>query len=179
MEKKLNQVAIRLVKEKPLFSEEFLTTPEKAAMLVGDYIRDMDREVLCVINFNSKLQPINFNIVSIGTVDASIAVPRDILKSAILSNAKSMMILHNHPSGILEPSKDDVRTTSRIIDVCEMIGIPLLDHIIVGPDKEKYFSLRDKKLLTFVSHNQYPSKLEYLQFKTDKDIRVAEEVKVR
>ena len=93
MEKKLNQVAIRLVKERPLLSEEALTTPEKVAMLVGDYIRDMDREVLCVINFNAKLQPINFNVVSIGTVDSSIAVPRDILKSAILSNAKNMMIL--------------------------------------------------------------------------------------
>ena len=172
MEKKLNQVAIRLVKERPLLSEEALTTPEKVAMLVGDYIRDMDREVLCVINFNAKLQPINFNVVSIGTVDSSIAVPRDILKSAILSNAKNMMILHNHPTGFLQPSKDDVRTTARMIDVCEMIGIPLLDHIIVGPDKDNYFSLRDKKLVSFKSHNQYPAKLEYLQFKTDKDIRI-------
>lgn len=179
MEKKLNQVSIRLVKEAPLLSEEFLTTPEKVAMLVGDYIRDMDREVICVINFNAKLQPINFNVASMGAVDCSIAAPREILKSAILSNAKNMMILHNHPTGILEPSKEDVKTTSRMIDVCELVGIPLLDHIIVGPDREKYFSLRDKKLVTFKSHTQYPTKLDYLQFKTDKDIRVAEEVKVR
>ena len=56
--KKINQVSIRLVSERPLLSEEQLTSPEKVAMVVGDYIRDLDREALCVINFNSKLQPI-------------------------------------------------------------------------------------------------------------------------
>lgn len=55
---KINQVSIRLVNERPLLSEEQLTSPEKVAMVVGDYIRDLDREALCVINFNSKLQPI-------------------------------------------------------------------------------------------------------------------------
>lgn len=56
--KKINQVSIRLVNERPLLSEEQLTSPEKVAMVVGGYIRDLDREALCVINFNSKLQPI-------------------------------------------------------------------------------------------------------------------------
>ena len=69
---KINQVSIRLVKERPLLSEEQLTSPEKVAMVVGDYIRDMDREALCVINFNSKLQPLNFNLVSIGAIDTII-----------------------------------------------------------------------------------------------------------
>ena len=81
---KIKQVSIRLVKERPLLSEEQLISPEKVAMVVGDYIRDLDREALCVINFNSKLQPINFNLVSIGAVDTTIATPREILKSAIL-----------------------------------------------------------------------------------------------
>ena len=105
---KIKQVSIRLVKERPLLSEEQLISPEKVAMVVGDYIRDLDREALCVINFNSKLQPINFNLVSIGAVDTTIATPREILKSAILSNAANMMVLHNHPSNILEPSKEDI-----------------------------------------------------------------------
>lgn len=130
---KINQVSIRLVKERPLLSEEQLTSPEKVAMVVGDYIRDLDREALCVINFNSKLQPINFNLVSIGAVDTTISTPREILKSAILSNATNMMVLHNHPSNMLEPSKEDVRTTSKLVEICNLIGIPLLDHIIVGP----------------------------------------------
>ena len=171
--------SIRLVKERPLLSEEQLTSPEKVAMVVGDYIRDMDREALCVINFNSKLQPLNFNLVSIGAIDTTIASPREILKSAILSNAANMMILHNHPSNILEPSKEDIRTTAKLVDICNLVGIPLLDHIIVGPDKGRYFSLRDKQLVDFRKSSIYSDKLEFLNFKKDKDIKIAEEVKVR
>ena len=81
---KINQVSIRLVKERPLLSEEQLTSPEKVAMVVGDYIRDMDREALCVINFNSKLQPLNFNLVSIGAIDTTIASPREMLKLSLI-----------------------------------------------------------------------------------------------
>jgi DNA repair protein RadC len=147
---KIKQVSIRLVKERPLLSEEQLISPEKVAMVVGDYIRDLDREALCVINFNSKLQPINFNLVSIGAVDTTIATPREILKSAILSNAANMMVLHNHPSNILEPSKEDIRTTSKLVEICNLVGIPLLDHIIVGPEKGRYFSLRNKKLVKYI-----------------------------
>lgn len=164
---KINQVSIRLVKERPLLSEEQLTSPEKVAMLVGDYIRDMDREALCVINFNSKLQPLNFNLVSIGAIDTTIASPREILKSAILSNAANMMILHNHPSNILEPSKEDIRTTAKLVDICNLVGIPLLDHIIVGPDKGRYFSLRDKQLVDFRKSSTYSDKLEFLNFKKE------------
>lgn len=176
---KIKQVSIRLVKERPLLSEEQLISPEKVAMVVGDYIRDLDREALCVINFNSKLQPINFNLVSIGAVDTTIATPREILKSAILSNAANMMVLHNHPSNILEPSKEDIRTTSKLVEICNLVGIPLLDHIIVGPEKGRYFSMRDKQLVDFRKSSAYSDRLEFLNFKTDKDIRIAEEVKVR
>ena len=176
---KIKQVSIRLVKERPLLSEEQLISPEKVAMVVGDYIRDLDREALCVINFNSKLQPINFNLVSIGAVDTTIATPREILKSAILSNAANMMVLHNHPSNILEPSKEDIRTTSKLVEICNLVGIPLLDHIIVGPEKGRYFSMRDKQLVDFRKSSAYSDKLEFLNFKTDKDIRIAEEVKIR
>ena len=152
---KIKQVSIRLVKERPLLSEEQLISPEKVAMVVGDYIRDLDREALCVINFNSKLQPINFNLVSIGAVDTTIATPREILKSAILLNAANMMILHNHPSNILEPSKGDIKTTAKMIDICNLMDIPLLDHIIVGPEKGRYFSMRDKKLVDFRKSSAY------------------------
>ncbi len=67
----MNKVSIRLINDAPLVSNEQLDTPKKAAKIVGDFIRNMDREVLCVVNFNSKLQPINFNVVSVGTVNKS------------------------------------------------------------------------------------------------------------
>ena len=142
-----------------------LSIAEKASKVVGDFIRNMDREMLCVVNFNSKLQPINFNVVSIGTVNQSLAVPRDILKSAILSNASNIMVLHNHPSGILSPSKDDIVTTARIIGACDMIGIPLLDHIIVGPNRDEFFSMKMKEVVKFNKSVNYEVSLEFLKFK--------------
>ena len=163
--KQFNQVSIRLVKDVPLITEEQLDTPEKASKVVGDFIRNMDREMLCVVNFN---------VVSIGTVNQSLAVPRDILKSAILSNASNIMVLHNHPSGILSPSKDDIVTTARIIGACDMIGIPLLDHIIVGPKREEYFSMKVKDTIKFNKSVKYQANLEYLNFKEPNLNRVEE-----
>ena len=166
MEKtKLNKVSIRLINDAPLVSDEQLDTPKKAAKIVGYFIRNMDREVLCVVNFNSKLQPINFNVVSVGTVNQSLAVPRDILKSAILSNATNIMILHNHPTGNLTPSTEDIKTTSKLIDTCDMIGIPLLDHIIVGPNRDEFFSMKMKEVVKFNKSVNYEVSLEFLKFK--------------
>lgn len=173
-QKKINRVAIRLVQESPLVSEEYLSSPEKAAEVVGDYIRNMDREVLCTINLNAKLQPINFNIASIGTVNQTLAVPRDLLKTAILSNATNMMVLHNHPSGDLTPSKEDIKITSRLISICELVGIPLLDHIIVGPSKKEFFSMKEKCTVPFKGSVKYEERLEYLNFKTNIEEKVAE-----
>ncbi|MCR5836871.1 MAG: JAB domain-containing protein [Lachnospiraceae bacterium] len=172
-ENTLKKVSIRLVNDVPLVTERQLNKPEIVAEVAGDYIKDMDREVLCVINFNAKLQPINFNIVSIGTVNQSLAVPSDILKSAILSNANFMMVLHNHPSGDLTPSKDDIMTTNRLIDAGNIIGIPLLDHIIIGHNKDQIFSFRQKKVVEFKKSNDYSEKLEYINFKKA-DSKVAE-----
>ena len=87
------------------------------------------------------------------------------MKSAILSNASNIMVLHNHPSGILSPSKDDIVTTARIIGACDMIGIPLLDHIIVGPKREEYFSMKVKDTIKFNKSVKYQANLEYLNFK--------------
>ena len=174
MEKTINKVSIRMVNDIPLVSEEILDTPQKAAQAVGQFIKDMEREAFCVINFNSKLQPINFSVVSIGTVNSTLAVPRDVLKSAILSNATYMMIMHNHPSSILKPSTDDIKMTSRFIDTCELMGMPLLDHIIVGPKTNDYFSMKEKNTVSFKSSIKYADNLEFLNFKTGDEVKVAE-----
>lgn len=173
-QKTLNKVSIRLVNDVPLVSESSLSTPEKAVEIVADYIKGMDREVLSVINLNAKLQPINFSIVSIGAVDQTLAVPRDVLKSAILSNAANMMVMHNHPSSNLTPSREDVKMTSRLIDICELVGIPLVDHIIVGPKNKDYFSMRLQDAVNFKSDIKYADKLEFLNFKSSDNVKVAE-----
>lgn len=141
---KLNQVAIRMVREKPLYSSEPIDSPEKAVKLLADAIRDYDREVVCVINFNSAMQPINLNICSMGAIDRAIVSPREVLKSSILSNASSVMLLHNHPSGSCEPSEQDVLITDRMQEVYKLMDIKLLDHIIIGSDSFYSFTENSK-----------------------------------
>ena len=69
------------------------------------------------------------------------------LKVSILSNAARLIMVHNHPSGDLTPSKDDIRLTDRMQKVTGLVGIPLMDHIIVGGDNKEYFSFREKGIM--------------------------------
>ena len=81
--------------------------------------------MVCVLNLKTNGEVINLNVVSLGSLNASIMEPREVFKSSILSNAASIILLHNHPSGELQPSKEDVKVTKRIGAVGEMLGIPL------------------------------------------------------
>ena len=144
---KLNMVSVRLVKDAPVYSEHRLESPEAAVNVIGDLLCEMDREVLCVINLKSDNTPINCNIVSIGAINQTLAHPREMLKSSILSNAAYMILMHCHPSGSLEPSKEDTMLTDRMIKICNLVGIPLLDHIIVAGDNKKYFSFKERGIL--------------------------------
>lgn len=121
--------------------------PTDVVELLGQNMCDLDREVVCVINLRTDGIPLNCNFVSMGAVDECMAHPREIYKSAILSNATSMILLHNHPSGNLLPSKADTMMTDRMNSICEMMGIPLQDHLIVGGDNREYFSFKEKGML--------------------------------
>ena len=90
----LKQVSVRLRAERPLLTERPVRTPEDAAKLVKDLIADFDREAVCIINLRNDLCPINFSICSIGTLTASMAEPREMIKAMCLSNATSFLMLH-------------------------------------------------------------------------------------
>ena len=143
----LEVVSIRLKKERPLMSHEPINQPIVAVNAVGKYLSRMDREVVCVINCNSDLKPINCSFVSIGALDNSIVSPREIFKSSILSNAKSIILVHNHPSNNLAPSKADISVTDRMVQSCELLDISFLDHIIVGTEPGIFYSFREKGIL--------------------------------
>lgn len=143
----LDVVSVRLVKDAPLFSEHSLTTPEEVVSVLGKYMCEFDREVVCVINLKSDLKPINVHFASMGALNEAMAHPRELLKASILSNAASIMLVHCHPSGNLLPSKSDTMMTDRMNTICEMMGMPLLDHIIVGGDNKEYFSFKERNLM--------------------------------
>jgi len=144
---KLDVVSVRLVKDAPLFSEHKITSPEEAVDVAGEVMCDLDREVVCIINLKADGTPINCHFASMGAVDRAVVHPREMFKASILSNAAKMLLLHNHPSGNLSPSKEDCVMTDRLLALSELLGIPLLDHIIVGGENKEYFSFREKEIL--------------------------------
>lgn len=154
----LDKVAIRMVKEPPLYSDTPIHTPDDAVRLMAEILRGYDREVLCVVNMQSDLTPINMNIVSVGTLNASIIHPREVLKSTVLSNAAAVMLFHNHPSGNLLPSQEDIETTDRMQQLYTLMGIQLLDHIIIGND-DRYYSFQNEDIMP-LSKNYFPSRIE-------------------
>lgn len=141
---KLDVVAVRLIQEAPILSGCPLNTPEAAVEVIGQYLCDFDREVVCVVNLKADNTPINCHFASMGALAQAMAEPRELFKASILSNAANMILIHCHPSGNLEPSKADCMLTDRMIKLCELLGIPLLDHIIVGGDNREYFSFKEK-----------------------------------
>ena len=167
---------VRLVKDAPLFSDHKIKTPEDAIKVVGDFLCEMDREVLCVINLKSDGTPINCNIVSMGAINQTIAEPRELFKASILSNAAKMIIVHNHPSGSLEPSKMDTMITDRMLKLTDLMGIELKDHVIVGGDNSQYFSFCGKGLL---EHPKVHFSTDYKSLDFGNSAMVAEKGKAR
>lgn len=141
---KLEQVSVRLQDETPLYSPEQITTPEDAVRILGrELLSKLDREQICIVNLDSALKPINFSVASAGALNRTLVEPREMLKASILSNAGSVIILHNHPSGNLKPSKEDYTETERIIKSFGLIGINVLDHIIIGGNNlNDYYSMK-------------------------------------
>lgn len=144
---KLEVVSVRLVKDSPILSEKNLTKPEEVVAVLGDIMCEFDREVIGVVNLKSDLTPINVHFASVGAINEAMAHPRELLKASILSNAASIMLIHCHPSGQLLPSKADTMMTDRMNKICELIGIPLIDHVIVGGDNREFFSFKEKGVI--------------------------------
>jgi DNA repair protein RadC len=114
--------------------------------LVKDELVNSDREMLLSIMLTVKNDLIGVETVSIGTVTASTVTPREIFKSAILANAVSIIICHNHPSGELEPSPEDIKLTQQLIAAGELLGIKVLDHLIVS----------DQGYKSLLYHHKFP-----------------------
>ena len=144
---KLEVVSVRLVKDSPILSKKNLTKPEEVVAVLGDIMCEFDREVIGVVNLKSDLTPINVHFASVGAINEAMAHPRELLKASILSNAASIMLIHCHPSGQLLPSKADTMMTDRMNKICEFIGIPLVDHVIVGGDNREFFSFKEKGVI--------------------------------
>ena len=103
-------------------------------------------EVFAILCLSTKCQPIAYHAVSRGTLDSSLVQPRDVFKAALLANAATVLVAHNHPSGDPTPSPDDHALTRRLVMAGQLLGIPVVDHIVVGATR--WMSFRDQGLLS-------------------------------
>ena len=133
-------VGVRLVPERKLYSEKEIACSSDAVALLSKELGEYDREVFCVLHLNPKGLPLSASITSIGELTSTLVHPREVFKSAVLSSAACIMLLHNHPSGNLSPSEEDIKTTERIAVCGRVLAIPVVDHIICA--EHGYISMR-------------------------------------
>ena len=118
-----------------------LIKPTETATTLMTLLQDEPSEVFAILCLTTKLRVIASHEVSRGTLDSALVHQREVFRAALLSNAACLVACHNHPSGDPTPSADDVAVTRRLVAAGEVLGIPVLDHIIIGD--ARYFSFKE------------------------------------
>ena len=145
----LDVVAVKLDPQFKLYSENQIESPRDVARMACEVIGGLDREAIAVFNMRTDGRPLSCHIAGVGTIDSCTAHPRELLKASILTNAASIILAHNHPSGDVSPSRHDIEMTARMAKICNLMQISLLDHVIVSERNGlSYFSMYDKGIIT-------------------------------
>lgn len=121
---------VELLNEKERIYSPKITSPEGLTEHLSDY-RDRDVEYFLIVTLDAAHRPIKTHEITKGILDRSLVHPREVFRAAVVDNAKSVIVAHNHPSGNLEPSTADYDITYRLRKAGEIIGIEVLDHIIL------------------------------------------------
>ncbi|MDP2645317.1 MAG: JAB domain-containing protein [Desulfobacterales bacterium] len=142
---------VALVRDKSVSFEQFrLANSAQAQPIIRKLIEEhgqSDREQFCVLMLNAKNEIIGLNIVSTGTVTSAQVCPREVLKPAILASASAILISHNHPSGDVFPSPEDLAMTKVIVQAANIIGIQVHEHLIISMFDDRYYSFADNGII--------------------------------
>lgn len=149
----INIVKLKVIKEEgsPYRANQMKNAGDLASV-AREFLAGEDREIFIAINLDRGHRINSVHVVAIGTLVHTMIHPREVFKAAILSNAESIAIAHNHPSGNPEPSPEDVKVTLELLACGDLLGIKLLDHIIVGDDRYASFSEPGGKPLSWQSN---------------------------
>lgn len=146
---RVNVYRLTMVKEsaKNYDLEKKITRPEEAAKAINEIfdLQNMASEVFAIICLNTKGKIAGAHIISQGSLNSTVVHPREVFKAAVLNNAASVLLFHNHPSGDATPSSEDIETTKRLISAGVILGIIVNDHVIIGDGN--YVSLRGEGLI--------------------------------
>ena len=146
MKKKVDFISLKICREKTVeYESKGITNPDRAFEAINNIIDNTDRECFGVIMMNNVNEINSFEICSVGTVNMTLAHPREVFKGAILSNASKIMLFHTHPSNTIEPSQTDIDTTKELIEASKILQIPIIDHIITC--ERGYFSFAEHGIL--------------------------------
>lgn len=121
-----------------------ISSPADVDGLLRGRIANLDRENFVAVLLNTKNEVLEISTVSVGTLSSSLVHPREVFKPAIRASASSIVLAHNHPSGKVEPSREDREVTKRLTSAAEILGIEVLDHVIMG---DEYFSMKEHGML--------------------------------
>jgi DNA repair protein RadC len=134
---------VRLVRDGSQRAErKKVNAPATAAEVLHQYLSEADREHFVVLLLDTQNQIIGIHTVTVGTLDASLVHPREVFKPALLANAASIVLAHNHPSGDPAPSPEDRAVTRQMRDAGGVLGIEVHDHIVLG-DAPRYYSFAE------------------------------------
>jgi len=123
---------------------QLILSPNDVWILMRDEVQKK-KEYFVVFFLNTRNQMIQKEIISIGSLSASIAHPREVFEPAVRHHTGQLILSHNHPSGDPTPSNEDIATTKRLVQAGELLGIEVLDHVVVS--KEKFISMREKNMM--------------------------------
>jgi len=123
---------VRLVRERAGVFGPALSCAGDIASLIAPEPMGLDREQFVALHLDAKNRLISREVVSVGHLTAALVHPREVFKAAILANAASVAFVHNHPSGDPEPSREATELTRRLVRAGEILGIPVLDHVVVA-----------------------------------------------
>lgn len=140
---KLRRVRLVTVDAQPYTSSATVITGPEDVAKVARAILPTDREGFVVLHLDARSTVRSVELVSIGSLNATIIHPREVFKAAILANAAAIVISHNHPSGDPKPSEEDLTITRRLHEAGRILGIELMDHVIVGATD--FYSLREHR----------------------------------
>jgi len=126
-----------------------INSPEKAADFFRSVMGEIfDKETFVVAFLNTKNRVIGHEVVSVGSIDSAIVHPREVFRNAIVNKANAVILCHNHPSGDVTPSKEDISITKRLKEAGNLLGIQILDHLIInGVNREDVFSFKARNVL--------------------------------
>lgn len=147
--KKVGIIKLKMVREgTALYGMDRFHEAREAVDTVQSLFQYSDREMLVVMSLDTALTPIAVEIIAVGSINVCGVEMREVFKHAILSNAASVICFHNHPSGNLEISNEDSQITERIKEAGDLLGIVLIDHIIIGMNRQ-YISFKESRIPPF------------------------------